>query len=126
MKKGKIRIILGSALVILQIMSFLGNAKAGIGIQISFDSLGLFIADIIYLVSYCFVGIIGTILLISGARDYVTGEPEEPIEEETVPEEEEEIKGFTIPLSTIMPILLAIFVVILAIVLILERRNHVL
>ena len=122
MKKGIERIILGAILIILQLMSFVGNAQAGNGIQISFDSLGVFLYSIIFLVSYCFFGIMGVVLLIFGIRAYKTGEHDEPpSEERVISKEPEEHPGFTIPLSLTMPILIAIFVIILAIVLIFER-----
>lgn len=122
MRRGKARIILGAILIVLQLMSFAGSAKAGIGFQISFASPILFLADLIFWVSYCFFGIAGAILLISGVVAYSKGEYDEPIEEViTTPKEPEELPGPNIPLSIILPILGTVFVVILTIVLILER-----
>ena len=67
MKKGVKRIILGSILIALQVVSFIGNTLAGTSsIQISFDSPALFVYDLVFLISYFFVGIVGLILLISG------------------------------------------------------------
>lgn len=87
MKKGIGRIIIGAVFVILQIMSIAGNAKAGISTQLSFDSLGVFLYDLIFFVSYYFVGIVGVILLVSGIRALRRGQ-EEPIEDELVVEDE--------------------------------------
>jgi hypothetical protein len=129
MKKGKKRIILGASLVVLQIMSFFGSAKTGIDIHLSFDSFALFAYDMIGLISCCFVGIIGAILLISGVRAYATGEQQTPIAENEVTQEtndeisqesEDVLKGFAIPLSVVMPILLSIFVILFIIVLMFE------
>lgn len=123
MKKGIGRIILGTVLVILQILSIAGNAKAGISTQLSFDSLGVFLYDLIFLVSHYFVGIVGVILMVSGFIAYRKGDQQKPAEEEVIiPTDEEELPGLTIPLSTIMPILISIFVVLLIIVLVLDKR----
>ena len=65
MKKGKARIIAGVILIILQIMSLAGNAKAGVVIQLSS------LYDITYLIGYFLVGIIGVVLLISGIVSYL-------------------------------------------------------
>lgn len=122
MKNGKARIALGASLVILQIVSFLGNAKAGTGFQISFSSPGVLLYDLIVLVSYCFLGIVGVILLVSGIiAGRNRGQDDSMADQESFQDEDEELPGFAIPLSTIMPLLIAIFVIILAIVLILER-----
>lgn len=129
MKKGKKRIMLGASLVVLQIMSFFGSAKTGTDIHLSFDSVALFVYDMIGLISYCFVGIIGAILLISGVRAYTTGEHQTPIAEDEVAQEtndeisqesEDVLEDFAIPLSVVMPILLSIFVILFIIVLIFE------
>lgn len=64
MKKGKARIIVGVILIVLQIMSLAGNAKAGISIQLSS------LYDITYLIGYFLVGIIGVVLLIFGIIAY--------------------------------------------------------
>ena len=71
MRKGKTRIVLGAILIILQLVSFAGNAKTGNGIQISFASPALFVYDLIVFVSYCFIGIVGMVLLISGIVAYI-------------------------------------------------------
>ena len=76
MKKGIARIIIGIVLVVLQLMSLAGNAKAGVGIQLSFSSAAVFVYDLISLISYCFVGIIGVILLITGIIAYRKTEDE--------------------------------------------------
>lgn len=78
MKKGVVRIVLGSILIILQVMSVVGNALAGTdtSIQLSFDSISSFMYDIIFLASYFFVGIVGVILLTSGlVARYKTDSP---------------------------------------------------
>ena len=121
MKKGKVRFVLGIVLVVLQAISIMGNAKAGISMQVSFVSLGVLVYDLIFLVSYNLVGIIGIILLVSGIKVRRKGDKKEPIVEEKIATKEpEELPGFTIPLPIIMPILIAIFVVILTIVLIFD------
>lgn len=122
MRQGKTRIIIGAVLTILQIMSIAGNAKTGSGIQISFSSLGVMVFDLIYLASYWFIGVLGVIILVSGIMAYLKGDQEEPIhEKKVIHNEPEELPGFNIPLSITMPILIAIFVVILTIVLVLEK-----
>lgn len=126
--KGTKRIVIGAILIALQLMSLLGNANSGVGIQISFDSLAVFMYDLIFVVSYCFVGIVGAVLLISGVIAHHKGEPESDHSLEgagdtaTIKEVTESPKGFSIPLSTTMPILIAIFVILFAIVVILERH----
>lgn len=70
MQKGKKRTIIGAVLIILQILSLAGNAKAGIGIQLSFNSIGVFVYDLFSLIGYCLVGIVGLVLLISGIVAY--------------------------------------------------------
>lgn len=126
--KGTKRIVIGAILIALQLMSLLGNANSGVGIQISFDSLAVFMYDLIFVVSYFFVGIVGAVLLISGVIAHHKGEPESDHSLEgtgdtaTIKEVTESPKGFAIPLSTTMPILIAIFVILFAIVVILERH----
>lgn len=66
MKKGAKRIIAGVVLIGLQIVSIIGSTKSGNSISLSFDSPALLAYDLTYLLSYCFVGIIGAALLISG------------------------------------------------------------
>ena len=70
MKKGIKRIVAGSIMIILQVLSLIGNAKVGIGIQLSFYSVEVFLYDLMYLVGYLFVGIVGAILLIWGINAY--------------------------------------------------------
>lgn len=126
--KGTMRIVIGVILIALQLMSLAGNAKAGVGIQISFDSLAVLMYDLIVAASYCFVGIVGAVLLISGIIAHNKGDsmrhhPEEDAGDTVnINECTDDPKGFTIPLSTIMPILVAIFVVLLIVVVILERN----
>ncbi len=66
MKKGIKRIIVGIILIVLQTMSIIGNASAGIGVQLSFSSATAFFYDLLFLFGYLFFGIIGLILLIWG------------------------------------------------------------
>ena len=66
MKKGLSRRIVGTLFIIIQLISLAGNAKAGVGFQLSFDSMPLFLYDIMFLVGNYFVGILGAIFLISG------------------------------------------------------------
>ena len=70
MKKGIKRIIAGIILIVLQTMSIIGNASAGIGIQLSFASATAFFYDLLFLFGYLFFGIIGLILLIWGITAY--------------------------------------------------------
>ncbi len=70
MKKGKVRIIIGFILVLLQLLSVLGNAKSGAKISLSFDNPNIFLYDLIGLFSYFLVGIIGVVLLVSGLIAY--------------------------------------------------------
>lgn len=71
MRKGIFRIIIGVFLILLQTISVIGNASAGVGIQISFSSVAVLVYDIIGLVSYFFVGIVGCLLLFSGIIAFV-------------------------------------------------------
>ena len=127
MKKGVARIIVGTVLILLQIMSFIGNAHAGIGIQISFDSIAVFAYDLVVLISYCFLGIVGVILLVSGIIARSKGKPEDcPPKEEVSMEKnvEEDTVAFhlrEIPLSKSLPILFAISVLLLILIFILEK-----
>ena len=67
MKKGICSIITGVVLIILQILSLSGNAKAGNAeIRISFNTVGAFFHSLSYAFGYLLVGIIGVILLIYG------------------------------------------------------------
>lgn len=129
MKKGIVRVIVGLILIILQVMSVVGNALAGTGrsIQISFDTLALFVSDLIFLISYFFVGIVGAILIISGLIARSKGEQNDqpPKEEVAIKKNVEEDPALfyipQIPLSISLPILFAISVVILILIFILER-----
>ena len=69
-RRGVARIIIGTILIVLQTLSAIGNALAGVKIQLSFKTLAVFIYDLVYLISYFFIGIIGLILLISGIVAY--------------------------------------------------------
>ena len=70
MKKGITRIVLGTILISLQALSIVGGLKSGYHISISTATMALFLYDLIFLVSYLLVGIIGIILLISGLFAY--------------------------------------------------------
>lgn len=67
-RKSSIFYIVGIFLVIIQLISFAGVAKNGKMPTLSFESPALFIFDLVGLISYCFVGIIGIILMIVGDR----------------------------------------------------------
>lgn len=70
MKKGLVRIIIGCILIFFQALSVMGNCAQGQVISISFANTSVFLFDLISLISYFLVGIIGTILLISGLVAY--------------------------------------------------------
>lgn len=70
MKKGTTRIIAGIILIVLQVMSLIGNAKTGISINLSFESATVFIYDLLFLIGYLVFGILGLILLIWGFKAY--------------------------------------------------------
>ena len=70
MRKGKIRIITGCILIVLQILGIIGNAKTGLSFNLSFDNIGIFLYDLIFLIGYFLIGIIGVILLITGLIAY--------------------------------------------------------
>lgn len=61
-------VIIGIILVILQLMSIAGNVKAGFSFSLRFDSLGLFVGDLVSLLAYHLVGILGVVLIIIGDR----------------------------------------------------------
>ncbi|MBR2869156.1 MAG: hypothetical protein IKB88_08885 [Clostridia bacterium] len=69
MKKGKVRIIIGFILVLLQLLSVLGNAKSGAKISLSFDNPNIFLYDLIWLFSYFLVGISALLIRLFG-NDY--------------------------------------------------------
>lgn len=66
MKKGTIRIILGSVLIVFQALSIMGNVKAGVNYAFDFYNTYTLIYSVLYLFGSCLVGIIGVILLLSG------------------------------------------------------------
>ena len=70
MKRGKVRIVLGMILIVIQLLSVLGNYKTGQHITVTFANPAVFIYELIYLVSYFFVGILGMILVASGMFAY--------------------------------------------------------
>ena len=69
MKKetARILIIIGIALIVLQLLSFTGNAKSGVKIQISAET---FLYDMMFLVGYFLVGIVGAALMVVGIIFY--------------------------------------------------------
>lgn len=70
MKKGLPRIIIGCILIFFQLLSVIGNSLTGNHLGIHFTSFYAFLGDLITLLSYYSIGIIGTILLISGIVVY--------------------------------------------------------
>lgn len=66
MRQGIIRIVFGSILLFLQLLSIIGNGKA----NTSFFWTGALIYDIFYLLGYFSVGICGALLLLFGIRAY--------------------------------------------------------
>ena len=60
------KIFTGGLLIVAQITSLIGNANAGTDIQVSLNSVSVFMYDIAYLFGYYFGAIIGSILLIWG------------------------------------------------------------
>lgn len=66
MKKGTVRISLGCALIILQALSIMGNAKAGVVFSFSFVNIPSFLYSLMYALGYYFVGLLGIIILSSG------------------------------------------------------------
>lgn len=71
MRRGKTRIVFGILMILTQCISLAGNAKAGVGIQFSMDTLATLAFDLGFILSYFFVGIVGVILLVSGIVAYV-------------------------------------------------------
>lgn len=85
MKKGVIRIISGSLLLALQILSAIGNISSGNFYSLSPPvSSAQLAADIIFLASANLFGILGTILLISGLRAYFKDNKADSSERQTV------------------------------------------
>ena len=80
--KGTKRIVIGVILILVQLMSVIGNVQQGVGAQISFASSGLFLYDLIFTVSYYFIGIVGAVLLISGLIANRKEEVEDEYEEQ--------------------------------------------
>lgn len=71
MRRGKTRIVFGILMVLTQCISLAGNAKSGVSIRFSTDTLGVMLFDLGTIISYFFVGIVGAILLVSGIIAYV-------------------------------------------------------
>lgn len=67
MKKGKKRITAGCILVFLQALAVIGNLKEGVAIDLDFSNPMVVLYDLIFLLSYYFVGIVGVILIACGA-----------------------------------------------------------
>lgn len=70
MRKGIIRIGTGCILTCLQLLSDMGNAKAGYVYAISFDNASVFAYDVIFFISSHIIGILGIILLASGLTSF--------------------------------------------------------
>lgn len=66
MNKGTKRIIIGVVLIVLQLLSIIGNAKAGVNFQLSFASVSVFLYDLVILLTSNLVGVAGLVCLISG------------------------------------------------------------
>lgn len=77
MRKGIVRIVLGCVLILLQIMSIIGN-PAGMKISISFANLYVFFYDVLFILGAYMVGIIGVILLVFGIRAFKNSGEENP------------------------------------------------
>lgn len=67
-KRGTAFYVTGTVLVIIQLLSIIGNAKNGSFPSLRFDSLGLFLGDLVYLIGYFFVGILGGAFIFIGNR----------------------------------------------------------
>ena len=89
MKKGKVRIILGCTLIMLQVLSIMGNAKIGISYALDFSNTYTLFYSVLYLFGSCLVGIIGIILLVSGllAKHRPSKETTYPLNEKCHPVE---------------------------------------
>lgn len=70
MKKGLPRIIIGCILIVFQLLSVIGNSLTGNHLGISFTNVYVFIYDLIGLLTYYFLGILGVIFLVSGLVAY--------------------------------------------------------
>ena len=66
MRKGIIRIIIGSILIFLQIMSVVGNMISGDNFELANDG----IYGIVYLFAYFFPGIVGVTLFVWGISEF--------------------------------------------------------
>lgn len=66
MKPGIIRIIIGTIMLVLQTLAIIGNSQNGHPLTISFSNPAIFLYDLIVLLSFCFVGIVGVICFVSG------------------------------------------------------------
>ena len=66
MKKGTARIGLGCTLIVLQILSIMGNIKTGVSFSFSFASIPSFLYSLMFALGYYFVGLLGAIMLLSG------------------------------------------------------------
>lgn len=63
MKKNKI--IIGCSLIIIQLLSIIGNIKTGTTISLTFTNFNSFLYSLLYLLGYIGFGLVGAILLIS-------------------------------------------------------------
>lgn len=67
-RKGTLTTVIGVILIILQIMSVVGNVKNGQSFHLSFESFGQLIGNIVGLIAYFLPGIIGIILISAGSK----------------------------------------------------------
>ena len=72
-----VRRIIGIVLIVLQIVSYIGNiAAGGLNFFSDVDGFGQFMYDLVYFLSFNLVGIVGLILLILGIRSRKKGKLE--------------------------------------------------
>ena len=83
MKKEPVLIGLGSTLIILQVLSIMGNAKAGVSFSFSFANIPSFLYSLMYALGYYFIGLLGIIMLLLGlsAKRKSHEKPAPPIQE---------------------------------------------
>ena len=76
MKKGTLKIIVGSILLLVQVLAVVGSLLSGFTFQLSFSSIGVLVYDLLVLLGYFSVGIIGLYLLISGICNNAKEKPD--------------------------------------------------